>query len=117
MTAVTGPSTGTRGVGIHTTATIKNQGTATASSFYFQVDLSRNDSTLSLDDTAYWYCSTSVFGSLAANWTATCYFDGAIPASIPAGTYYLVVRVDDGQAVSESNENNNIGVFGPITIN
>ncbi len=117
VTAVTAPSTGTRGVGIHTTATIKNQGTATASSFYFQVYLSRNDSTLSLDDTAYWYCSTSVFGALAANWSATCYFDGAIPASIPAGTYYLVVRVDDGQAVSESNENNNIGVFGPITIN
>jgi CARDB protein len=69
---------------------------------------------VSADDTPYWFCD---FTTVAANGTGSCFFDGAIPTSLAPGTYYLVVRVDDGGVVSESNENNNVGFFGPITIN
>ena len=37
-------------------------------------------------------------------------------AQVPVGTYYLVVRADDGDQVSESNENNNVVSAGPITL-
>ena len=40
-----------------------------------------------------------------------------IPAGIAPGTYYLVVKADDSGQVFESNESNNVGASGPITIN
>jgi hypothetical protein len=112
VTAVTAPSTGTSGASMTSSATIKNVGSATAAAFYFQVYLSRDDATVSPDDTPYWFCDIA---SLAPDASASCNFTGAIP--VDPGTYYLVVRADDGGVVGESNENNNVGAAGPITIN
>ena len=112
VTAVSAPSTGTSGAAMTSSATVKNVGTATATAFYFQVYLSRDDATVSADDAPYWFCD---IGSLAPDASAPCDFTGAIP--VDPGTYYLVVRADDGGVVGESNENNNVGSAGPITIN
>jgi subtilisin family serine protease len=112
VTAVTAPSTGTSGASMTSSATIKNVGSATAAAFYFQVYLSRNDATVSPDDTPYWFCDIA---SLAPDASASCTFTGVIP--VDPGTYYLVVKADDGGAVGESNEKNNVGAAGPITIN
>ena len=111
VTAVSAPSTGTSGVAMTSSATVKNVGTATATPFYFQVYLSRDDATLSSDDTPYWFCD---IGALAPDASAPCDFTGAIP--VDPGTYYLIVKADDGHVVNESNENNNEGSAGPITI-
>jgi subtilisin family serine protease len=114
VTNVTAPASGTRGSAMSTSFTIKNQGTATASSFYVQVYLSQNDASLGAADVAYWYCR---YDELVANASATCSFSGPVPTSILAGTYYLIVNADDGRAVAESDETNNTAASGPITIN
>jgi len=113
VTEVIAPSSGTIGQDLSSEATVKNVGSAAAAAFYFQVYLSRDDAAVSADDTLFWFCD---IGSLAPGALATCDFTGPVP-SIAAGTYFLVVRVDDGFAVSESNESNNVGSAGPITIN
>ena len=113
VTEVTAPSTGTRGAPLASSATIKNVGTAPAGAFFFQVYLSRDDATVSADDVFYWFCD---IGSLAPDETAFCDFAGPVPSSIAAGTYHLVVRVDDGGVIAESNEKNNVNAAGPITI-
>jgi hypothetical protein len=114
VTEVLAPSTGTRGELISTAATVENIGSAApATASYFQVYLSRDNATVSADDTPFWFCNV---GLLAPSATASCAFTFAVPSSIPAGTYFLVVRADDGAAVPESNENNNVGSAGPITI-
>lgn len=112
VTEVSAPSTGTSGAAMTSSATVKNVGTATTTAFYFQVYLSRDDATLSADDTPYWFCD---IGSLAPDASAPCDFTGAIP--VDPGIYYLIVKADDGFVVNESNENNNEGSAGPITIN
>ncbi len=39
-----------------------------------------------------------------------------IPSNRPAGQYYVIARIDDGNAIAESNENNNVLVGRRITI-
>jgi hypothetical protein len=113
ITAVTAPSTGTRGQAMTSTATVKNVGTGAASAFFFQVYLSRDDAVVNAGDTPYWFCN---FGSLAAGASGGCHFTGAIPTSLDAGTYFLVVRADDDNSVGERDETNNVNAAGPITI-
>lgn len=113
VTSVSAAAEGTRGAAFATSATIKNVGTAAATNFYFQVYLSRDDASLSADDVFYWFCD---FGSLGPDVSTFCDATYPIPSSIPAGTYYLIVRVDDGETVAESNDDNNVASAGPITI-
>ena len=113
VTEVLAPSTGTRGELISTAATVQNAGSGTAGAFYFQVYLSPDNGTVSADDTPFWFCNV---GPLEPGESGSCAFDFPVPPTIPAGTYFLVVRVDDGGAVQESNENNNVQAAGPITI-
>jgi hypothetical protein len=100
---------GTRGQPLSSAATVRVRG---CDAFYFQVYLSRDDAVVSADDTPYWFCR---FDGLAAAAAATCDFAGPIPSSIP-GTYFLVVNADDGNDVTEGDENNNVTAAGPITI-
>ena len=113
VTSVSGPKTGTRGSPISTSVTIQNTGSATAAGFHFEVYLSRDDAHISGNDPS-WFCDIV---SLAP--TASTFCDGAfnIPSSIQAGTYFVVVRVGDGGVVTESNENDKVGLAGPITVN
>ena len=46
--------------------------------------------------------------ALAAGGSSAASTSLALPADTPAGTYYLLARVDDGQAVAESLEGNNV---------
>lgn len=98
---------------MHVAASVKNVGSATAGKFYVQVYLSRDDATVSADDTPYWFCTTT---SLAPGASLSCDFAFDIPSTIEAGTYYLVVRADDGGQVQEISEQNNVQAAGPITI-
>jgi subtilisin family serine protease len=107
-------SSGTGGRTIYSTATVRNVGAATAGPFYYQVYLSRNDRTVSADDIPFWFWNVpsmppGQFDMREFTFTVS-------PAMVPAGTYYLVVRADDGEQVSESNENNNVESAGPITL-
>jgi subtilisin family serine protease len=113
ISAVSAPSTGTRGVAMTSAATVQNIGTGAASAFTFQVYLSRNDAVVNAGDTPYWFCR---FGSLAPGASSACDFTGEIPSSIEPGTYFLVVRADDADAIAERDETNNVSSAGPITI-
>ena len=109
-----GATTATRGSPLFSSVTIQNVGTATANGFYFQVYLSREDDLLSVADEFWWFCDID---SLAPGDTTFCANSFDIPAGIAAGTYFVLVRVDDGLTVGESDETNNIVSEGPITIN
>jgi subtilisin family serine protease len=113
VTEAIAPATGTRGELMSTTATVKNIGAATATRFYFQVYLSPGNATVSPDDTPYWYWNIP---TLAPGAMDTRNLILTIPTGIVRGTYYLVVRADDGAQVSESNESNNVAASGPIAI-
>jgi subtilisin family serine protease len=113
VTAVSTEPTGTRGEPIATAATVTNAGSAPTTPFYFQVYLSRENATVSADDTPFWFCNS---GSLAPGATRSCNFTFPVPSSLAAGTYFLVVKADDGGVVRESDENNNVGSAGPIAI-
>jgi uncharacterized membrane protein len=109
-----GDTTATRGEPLFSSITIQNVGTATATGFYFQVYLSRDDDRLSVDDPFWWFCRID---SLAPGVTRTCANSFDIPADIVAGTYFVLVRVDDGLTVAVNDETNNILSEGPIDIN
>jgi CARDB/Subtilase family len=106
LTEAIAPASGTRGELMSTTATVKNVGQAAATSFYFQVYLSPNNATVSPDDTPYWFWNVP---SLAPGAIDNRNLILPIPDGIAPGTYYLVVRVDDGGQVAESDESNNVG--------
>jgi hypothetical protein len=109
-----GAATATRGSPLFSSVTIQNVGTATATGFYFQVYLSRDDDLLSVDDEFWWFCDID---SLAPGDTTFCANSFDIPAGIATGPYFVLVRVDDGLTVGESDETNNVVSEGPITIN
>ena len=104
VTTVSSPTTGTAGGTIATTATVKNQGTATAGSFRFGYYLSENNSITTSDIDLAWGCTVS---SLAPGATYTCYGSLPLPSTLSAGTYYLGAYADKNGAVAESNESNN----------
>jgi hypothetical protein len=43
-------------------------------------------------------------------------FNVTVPASTAPGNYYLMAKLDNGDTVNESNENNNIKVGGLLTV-
>jgi hypothetical protein len=118
VTNLSSASTATRGAAMTFTGTLKNTGTANAGRFDMQFYLSQNDATLGFTDVPFAFCTRNF---LNVNETFTC--DSAligpvnVPSSIPAGTYYLILRADNSQQLFETSENNNVSSFGPITIN
>ena len=109
------PSTVAPGGSVSLTDVVKNQGTASAGSFYVTWFIS-TDSTVTTSDYEWGYRSVS---SLAVG--ATSNGAGSLPwpatgTYAAPGTYYIAVMADDTNAVSESNEGNNWGVAWPVTV-
>jgi subtilase family serine protease len=111
VSALTVPSTAGAGTSISVTDTTKNSGAgeagATTTSFYLSTD-----STL---DTSDALIGSRSVGSIAAGTTSQATTAVTIPAGTPSGPYYIIAKTDDGNAVSELNEDNNT-LFKGITV-
>ncbi|MCZ7394655.1 MAG: glycosyl hydrolase family 18 protein [Candidatus Methanoperedens sp.] len=105
------PSSATTGQSISVTFTIKNQGGSSSGAFYNRISLgtSAYGTTYSLGN---FYMSSLAAGASNTVTVTT----NAIPASVPAGSYYVTVFTDSNQGITESNENNNIGSSDPNKI-
>jgi subtilase family serine protease len=94
-------------------ATILNQGTGDAASSTIGYYLSTN-ATWDAGDVLI---GTSAGGVLAAGGTATRSGSYNVPASLTAGVYQLLIVADPQNAVTESNEQNNVAHYAtPITV-
>jgi len=104
VTSVTSPTAGTIGKSIHFSATIKNQGGASAGNFWIGSYFSKDSTITTEDQSGLSACEVS---SLAAGETYTCSRDLLVRDSVTPGTYYLGVYADDRKERGESNEGNN----------
>ena len=116
--ALSAPNTGTAGQTFSVSATVANQGTATAAGSTARIYLS-TDRTVGTGDPAL---GSFAVPSLAPNATYT----GTTTVTLPpaaAGDTMLLVRADDGATIAESSETNNVlaipftiaGPSGPFT--
>ncbi len=90
---------------------VKNQGKATAAASNIEWRLSSN-TTLSSGDKLL---KTLAKGSLAAGTSSSALTSFTLPASTPAGTWYVFVKVDAGNTVAEASESNNTA-YAKITV-
>ena len=98
---------------INATATIKNNGNASAGSSDVKYYLGTSA------DKTYKYIEEGEIGSLAAGATETDdinYWGWTIPEDVPAGTYYIWVQADSSSELAESNEQNNWGQSTSFTL-
>jgi subtilase family serine protease len=103
VSALSAPSTAAAGTSISVADTTKNQGGGSSDASVTRLYLSSNYA-LDAGDTALQSRAVPALGpgeSSAGTTTAT------IPAGTPTGTYYLIARADDGEAVGESSDTNN----------
>lgn len=104
ITAMTAPTTAGAGTTILVTETTKNQGAgdaaASSTRFYLSLNITLDASDTRLE-------SRSV-GALAAGASSTASTSVTIPADAPSGTVYLLAVADDGNAVVEQTETNNV---------
>ena len=104
VSGVTSPSTGTAGGTIAASAVVKNQGGADAAPSRTEFFLSSNNIITTLDvDTGYG-CDQA---AIVAGGSRTCSGNIVIPASMPAGTYYLGAIADANEVLFESSKDNN----------
>jgi hypothetical protein len=110
ISGVSAASNVTPGGQLNVSATVLNQGGAATGGFrlglYFSPDTNINTS-----DSFLGYCS---FGGLSAGASSTCNSTVVVPQT--SGTYYIGAIGDDQNAVAESNEGNNTGTSGAITV-
>jgi YD repeat-containing protein len=115
ITSLTGPNTAIPGGQISVSATVLNQGTATAGSFLleFYFSTTPNITTSAVDTT--WGCTIT---GLAANASYDCSGPIGVPSSLTPGTWYLGAIADPTNQVAELNKNNNSrgADSGPVTI-
>jgi CARDB protein/List-Bact-rpt repeat protein/centrosomal CEP192-like protein/fibronectin type III domain protein len=111
LTGLSMPSTVSRtgGFGMH--FNVKNQGQAAAGALQVRIYLSR-DNRVSSDDAVLRVRS---FGAVAAGATIANGMTESIPSGTRAGSYYVLLVVDAGGTVGESNEGNNT-VVKAITV-
>lgn len=95
-------------------ADILNQGKKPAGPFRLHYFLS-TDRTITTEDIDTG--ATCEVAGLAQGETVHCATSIGLPASLVPGMYYLGAVADDQNVVAESEEANNVAVFGPITIN
>jgi hypothetical protein len=103
VTTVSGPTSGTRGRKVTVTATVKNQGQASAAASILSFYLS-TDATITTADTKLSDVSVT---SLAANASKALNSYVTLPNSLAAGTYYIGAIADRAAVVTESSETNN----------
>src|SRR6266849_1993209 len=120
VTSLIAPSTITSGGKATYAWTIKNQGTATATAVTGGTPPFQWGDQLWLSTSA-----TSIVGaqpaggliaarSLAPGESYTSTFSPSVP-TVPAGSYYLILQVDNGSQIAESDETNNLFAV-PVTV-
>lgn len=98
------PRTVNRGDTIQVFCDIRNSGTAPSGSFRVDFYASSNTTITTAD----YYLGSVNMSSIAGGGWADCNLNnGFIPTSIPFGSYYVGWIIDAGNAVTETNENNN----------
>jgi CARDB/Divergent InlB B-repeat domain len=102
VTALTVPSTWTRGALVSMTFNVVNTGSA-AGSAQLRIYMSR-DSQRSSDDVQL---HSRTYSSIAAGASLPSAFTGTVPSAAPPGTYYLIIVIDATATVSETSESNN----------
>jgi hypothetical protein len=109
--ALVAPSTGEAGHSSSVSATVANAGTGSAAGstvrLYLSVDRAVDTGDVSLGSIAV--------PSLAPGATHTGTTTVTVPAGTSAGAYMLLARADDGRAITESSETNNILAI-PFTV-
>jgi hypothetical protein len=110
ISGVSAASNVTPGGQLNVSATVLNQGGVATGGFrlglYFSPDTNINTS-----DSFLGYCN---LGGLSAGGSFTC--NGAVTVPQVSGTYYVGAIADDLNAMAESNEGNNTGVSGAVTV-
>ncbi|MGE5360101.1 MAG: CARDB domain-containing protein [Bacteroidales bacterium] len=112
VAAVTGPFTAGAGATIQVTDTIKNQGAGAASASTTRFYLSKN---LGLDASDILLGGGRTVPSLPPGASNAGTSAVTMPATLPAGTYYLITAADGDNVVAEASETNNLRM-GAITI-
>ncbi|MCC7420972.1 MAG: hypothetical protein IT428_11885 [Planctomycetaceae bacterium] len=112
-TLADGPTSVVRGNAASVVTNVGNLGSASSGSFTVNYYISA-DATITTGDTLLKSVSRStIAGSGSQQWTESV----TIPSSLAAGTYYLGVVVDPGNAIRERNEANNARAdVGAITV-
>ncbi|MBJ6802393.1 CARDB domain-containing protein [Geomonas propionica] len=90
--------------------TVKNRGNTAAGSFTTTLYLS-SDTTIDGSD---YYMKNVPLSGLAAHTDTVLTGTIDLPSTIPNGTYYLGAIADPANNVTEYDENNNVGISGPM---
>jgi subtilase family serine protease len=102
-TSVDGPTAAQRGNSVAVVTNISNAGSAASGSFNVNYYIS-TDAAISTGDTLLKSVNrAAIVGAGNVQWTETV----TIPSTLAAGTYYIGVVVDPGNAIRERNEANN----------
>ena len=104
VTSLTGPASVVRGTAIALTDTTRNQGGGAAPVSTTRFYLSANAS-LDASDVLLGERGVPALAGGASNQATTSL---AIPAGTAPGSYYVIVRADDPEAIGETAENNNV---------
>ncbi|MBI4421458.1 MAG: choice-of-anchor J domain-containing protein [Gemmatimonadetes bacterium] len=108
------PSPAAAGDPISVTTTYQNTGNASAGSFRYSYYFSTDGSITTSD-------ARSPFGVISSGLAAGASFSSParlidVPASLAPGTYFVAVIVDDQNAITESNETNNVSPTATVTV-
>src|SRR5262249_51541468 len=110
--AATAPATAAPGAVVAVSNTLKNNTTTPVNAVTVGFYLSTDD-VLDGGDVPL---GTRTVASLAANAASTAATPVTIPVGTTPGVYRIIVRADDGQAFTETDESNNVRATGPIVI-
>ncbi len=112
MSNLTAPDSAVVGTTISVANTVANEGPGEAGSFRIEFYLS-NDSVLDTSDITL---GSRTVSGLAANDINSATSPLTIPLTTAAGNYYIIAAADAGDILAETNEANNNGSTGPISI-
>ena len=104
ISTLTAPTMAGAGASVLVTDTVRNQGGGASGESVTRFYLSANSL---LDASDVLLAGTRAVAPLAAGATATGSASVMIPASTPAGSYFLIAKADGGEAVAETLEGNN----------
>ena len=102
------PAQGEVGNTISLEWTVENTGDVTALSDWFDSIYLSNDATYSFNDTFLNLKSANLISPLAPGGFYTFNLDIALPVNTTTGTKYLILKVDDSNNQSETDETNNV---------
>jgi len=112
VSAVSAPSTAQPGQSFVLSASIKNQGKASANTVQVAFYLTKSASSI----TGATLLGTQNVGSLSAGAILALTTSLSTPSSTSPGTFYVVANADSAKVVKESNEKNNTRASGAIAV-